>query len=460
MPSLLDHSDPASGDDRIHTQKQRLSSARLVLAARLPFFGHLVLKLDPRIALPLHNVKTSAITRDGRLYLNVDYAETLTNAQLAGLLCFEVMRPALLFWERQGSRDTCVTLPRGNCVLCGGATPQGCAGCGGSGMASESTRLWSLAHGCGINLIIQKMSQSIVDIALPPGGFLDARYTNWSAEQIYDDLLRQINAPSARASIWEAKSALSYGYDDTRADLGENPHPTSSDSRAIESYWKVAILEAAVVHQSAKNNEGGELPGTLQKFIEEIRSPKIAWRDVLSRWFGENGNAVDFTYRRPSRRSESAGETLATMMRLGVADVIMVIDTSGSMDGRERDIINEGTGICEDLGLVLRVICCDTQIQSDTLDVEEAADFVDNIKGGGGSNFLPVFELLEEEGFEGVVAAFTDGHITVPSVKPGCIRDVLWVIWADSGDVDPTRRSKGGSWGHVIKVDTDGNVYP
>ena len=110
--------------------------------------------------------------------------------------------------------------------------------------------------------------------------------------------------------------------------------------------------------------------------------------------------------------------------------------------------MSEVIGIVDELGLSLRVICCDTHVTSDVSDVEEPEDVL--WSGGGGSDFRPAFARLDEEAFDGVVVAFTDGWIDVPQEKPVDLKGCLWVIW--EGDADPT----GGRWGEVLYVDKDG----
>jgi Uncharacterized protein conserved in bacteria len=114
------------------------------------------------------------------------------------------------------------------------------------------------------------------------------------------------------------------------------------------------------------------------------------------------------------------------------------------MDGREGQIVSEMLGICEDLGLELRVICCDCEVQSDRI-VSSVSDLV--YQGGGGSDFRPAFALLEEQAFDGVIVAFTDGDIPVPQHPPVHAAGVLWGIW----DVD----SAPAAWGGVVRIDSD-----
>jgi len=70
------------------------------------------------------------------------------------------------------------------------------------------------------------------------------------------------------------------------------------------------------------------------------------------------------------------------------------------------------------------VIVCDAAIHVD-VEVVDAGEI--KMAGGGGSDFCPVFELLDEEGFDGAVVAFTDGMISVPENMPLNLQGVLWI---------------------------------
>ena len=429
--------DPA----RVDALRERLSRVRTALTVWVPFFGHLLLKLDPKIAEPRHGIATAGVTRDRKLFLNVDFCEPLTDAEFAGLLCHETMHLAYLTFERQGTRRAIVVDQNGG-----------------------SISLFNVAADYAINGIIETMIKPLPngEVKLPKGGCVDlATFGDWSAEEVYDKLLDDACKNTGKGKGGIVLPGGSWGTDDMRDDLGGDGEESGEDgegsgrgrseaeNKALDTYWKVAIVEAAQIHEQQQRGKG-TLPLGLQKLIDEIVDPKISWVDVLSRWVGENGRRADFTYRRPARRAEAVGEILPALLKHGVDDLVVLWDTSGSMNGRETEILSEVIGICEDLNLALRVICCDTAIHSDQEEVEHPDDV--DVKGGGGSNFNPAFDRLHEEGFTGVVVAFTDGYIDVPGVKPPHIRDVLWVLW-QGRDVDPT----GGKWGETLIVDKDGN---
>jgi predicted metal-dependent peptidase len=422
-----------------------------------PFFGHLVLKLELIVVPPDHRIQTAAVTRDRRCFLNYGFCQPLTDAELAFVLCHEVMHCAFLCFERGETRTARVWHP-----------------------AMGVIGLWNVAHDFAINDVISLMADP-TDIKLLPNICHDTQYRDWSAEKIYDKLLQKAEANPAPPPTGPGQPGPgepvdgtcprgvpdgAFGIDDVKDDnaasgLGD-PSDESGDPsggskslseaerRELDDYWRVAVCEAAQIHQQ-KNQ--GALPGSILKLVNEIEDPKIGWADALSKWVGENGNRADYTYRRPSRRSESVGEYMPSLQRHGVDDIVVLGDTSGSMNGREKEIAAETWGMCEDLGLQIRFIACDTQVNVDRI-IEDAEDLEGAFKGGGGSNYVPAFDLLDAEGYEGVVISFSDGYIRVPKAKPPNIRAVMWVLWEHRGDVDPT----DGRWGETLRVDKDGNV--
>jgi len=424
--------------------RERVSSARLRVMARLPFFGHLLAKVEVEVT---EGIQIAAITPGRKILVNPHWVISTTMPELAATLVHETLHAALLVWERQGSRD----------VRVGGMS------------------LWNVAHDYVINLLIRVMKEDeLLDPGLwEPKGLIDHRFDGMAAEEVYTVLLKELSQspkPSPKGGGSKGgggKKKPGQGGGGQQQQQGQQQGPawvkdvhTSHDDvkgkgsqsqdaaeKAAETeFWKVALVEAAQVQEQRKGK--GSLPGTLQNVINELLDPRVPWGEVLSRWVGANGHRSDFSYSRPSRRSESCGEILPSMVKHGCADVVVLWDTSGSMNGREVTIMSEVIGIADELGLSLRVVCCDTQITADVDDVQEPEDVP--WAGGGGSDFRPAFERLREEMFDGVVIAFTDGWIDVPREKPVDLKGCLWVIW--EGDADPT----GGRWGEVLFVDQKG----
>lgn len=416
------------------------SDARLNLAVKMPFFGHLLLKMEPVVT---RRIPLAAVNQARQISMNPDWALKTSKSEFMSTVVHEMLHCALLTFSRQNGRDVMVT--------------------DGSGRPMS---LWNIAADYTINEVIAQVApedgNKVRDPAhflhpklWEPAGLFDEKYAGWSSEEVYDDLLKQVqqNPKSGKMALKGVpvngdQSDMQEGSGDQDGEGEGETQPGSVPSqKESEQYWKVALSEAVQVHdQSARNM--GKLPAGLRKMIENILDPRVPWTEVLSRWVGENGKRSDFSYLRPSRRSQAIGEILPSMRKNGVADVAVLWDTSGSMGGREQEILSEVIAICQDLDLTLRLITCDSDVHTDIM-VSAVEDLVE-VGGGGGSDFRPAFKLLEDDGFEGVILAFTDGYINVPEVQPNHTQGVLWVIW--DGDVDPT----GGRWGSVLNVDKDG----
>lgn len=416
--------------DEVKKFKAQLSLTRAFILSKMPFFGYLLLKLIPT---PSRQVPVAGVTRSRELHINVDWFMKAEAKYRNMVLIHEVMHPAMLYWERQGHRNAM------------GMTQDG-----------QLISFWNIAHDYAINLIINEGIKGLpsadfcpIEQCDPPG-LVDAKYASMSAEEIYAAILEETVGSNRGGNIPNHLRDTMEGPGDSGSEGAQ-----TSDAEE-EQYWKLAVVEAAQVHEEKRKSAPGnigQLPAAIQKMVKEITEPRVAWQDVLSRWVGENGKKGNYTYRRPSRRSHSIGEIMPSLQKFGCSDVCVLWDTSGSMGGREVEIMTEVIGICTDMSLSLRVICCDAAIQSDQSDVSEPEDV--EWRGGGGSSFLPAFDRLDHERYEGVVVVFTDGYIAVPQTKPDTIRDVLWCIWpGEKGDMDPTQ----GRWGEVIFVDEDGKV--
>lgn len=368
----------------------RFSKARLWLATRMPFFGHLAFSLRlieggaERAGVP-----TAAVAPDGSLYINQEFANTLDDATFRFVLAHEVLHPAMEYFGRKGSRHP---------------------------------RKWNQAHDYVINLIAEEYAESTGTA----GGFkvladvlLDKKYVGWSGEKVYEDLHRG------------EKELLSGWSGDCREDLATTPggrkagRGCSASQTQMKHFWASKVHEAARVHEEIKGQ--GTLPGEIQKYIKELLHPTIYWDEYLQNYLGERLGKEMLSYSRPNRRSAAVGEVLAGRRRRSSPDVTVLWDTSGSQAGWEQRVLSEIQGICEDLNAEARVIVIDADIHADVM-IEDAQDVIDSVKGGGGSDFRPAFRRLEEESDTSVVLAFTDGYIGVPDVAPVHLQDVLWVI--------------------------------
>lgn len=406
-----------------------ISKARTRLVSRAPFFGYLAMQLRPRKAKPEDDVPTAGIAPDGTVVLNEEYMNKLTAQQAAGVLAHEVMHPALHFWGRKGNRNHL---------------------------------LFNIAHDLSFNFIITEMAKGEID--LPDGVLLDKKFEGMSAEEIYAYLLKgdpkapgrtKIDCKGGGSITIDVNGKGGEDYGDCRSDLSESEagrraaKGDDSAQRKLANEWKLSIAGAVQQHEARKTQ--GKLPAALERFIQELLHPKLDWSEQLARWCGENGKKDEWSFQRPNRRSDAIGSMLPSQCAGGFADVTVLIDTSGSIEQeRLKRVLGEIQGVCDEMGSEIRAIVVDADVHDDVT-IEDAMGVASKLKGGGGSDFGPAFNRLDEEGYDGAVIAFTDGMISVPAQMPVNLKGVLWVL--EEGEKSPTE-----VWGDTLHVPKEDNA--
>src|SRR6202021_1342615 len=116
----------------------------------------------------------------------------------------------------------------------------------------------------------------------------------------------------------------------------------------------------------AHGRGAGTVPAGLLRWAEAVLSPKVDERKMLAaelrRAVAEVSGAVDYSYRRPSRRGGVARHVVLPALRRPVPDVAVVCDTSGSMtEDLLAAALAEVEGLLRALGMArqVRVLACD-----------------------------------------------------------------------------------------------------
>ena len=104
------------------------------------------------------------------------------------------------------------------------------------------------------------------------------------------------------------------------------------------------VFQAAQVAKAA-----GKLPSSLEELVEQMRQSKVDWRDVLNRFIGGD-QPDDYTWRKPQRRQWFDNDIyMPSIERMGIGDVVVAVDTSGSVATHElQQFLGELNRISED----------------------------------------------------------------------------------------------------------------
>jgi predicted metal-dependent peptidase len=216
--------------------------------------------------------------------------------------------------------------------------------------------------------------------------------------------------------------------------------------------WQADLLRRQVAQDVISHAKlAGDVPAGMLRWAEEVLSPRVNWRKVLAaelrRAVFEVSGAVDYSYRRPSRRSAVAGNVVLPALRRPVPEVAVVCDTSGSMtDSLLGMVLAEVEGLLKALGLArqVRVLACDYAV-APAQRVSSARQV--QLVGGGGTNMGAGIEAAAAlRPRPAVTVVLTDGYTPWPPAPPKGMRVVVGLlgprapdapVWARAVRVEP-----------------------
>ena len=226
------------------------------------------------------------------------------------------------------------------------------------------------------------------------------------------------NSAYADMTTDEIYSLLPEDSPDNPLDDCRDGNPGSNEVDATD--WKIATIQAAATAKAM-----GKLPASMQRFVDELTTPKVNWRDVLRRFVTEISKD-DFTWMRPNRRYAAHGLILPSLYSETMGEIVVAIDTSGSID---QDTLNAfGAEIKAIVGSTrpakTTVIYCDSEVNHvDEFQPNDELHF--DMHGGGGTAFYPVVDYVDKNSIRPVCLIYlTDlygDHSFAPPEYP-----VMW----------------------------------
>lgn len=377
----------------------RIQKARTALLLDHPFFGSLLYRLKDRESRAIKTMATDGVS----LLWNPEFVETLNAATLAGTLAHEVMHPALHHHLRRSGRDL---------------------------------KRWNIACDYAINPLLIDTG-----LSLPEGVLLENRFRGMSAEQIYNLLESEQDSdpnpdndqPSAASDGSNGSAPQNESGDpsapETDGGIGQvlDAPLESGDSPTQQEQareWEIAVKQAITVAQQA-----GKVPGGLDRTMEGTAEASVNWRELLRRLWSET-IAADYSWMRPNRRHVWSGLYLPGVVREGVGEIVIAVDCSGSISGRQLRLFEaEARSILEGQRPErVYVLYFDAVVQK--VETYEAGQPISlNPVGGGGTEFGPCFEWIEKRGVTPqTMVILTDLYGSFPSSTPS-----YPVLWASTG---------------------------
>ena len=210
-------------------------------------------------------------------------------------------------------------------------------------------------------------------------------------------------------------------------------------TKNTERLWEKRTREAAL--EAEKVTGCGSAEGTILQAIKIENGSKNIWKEELWEYF-TSPNRDELSWRSQRRQSHSIGVYLPKLRDMSAIDnAAILIDSSGSIDLSELEkFISELQQILSTIGIRrLKVITFSTKITMEKT-IEEGWDVVEfleefkDIPGRGGTNYIPAFKSIENEGQPyDVVIVFTDLDVKAQSCPTDCSFPVLWAVTPTEG---------------------------
>lgn len=255
---------------------------------------------------------------------------------------------------------------------------------------------------------------------MPKVGLCDAKYRGMDSAQVYK-LLKDDQQDDDDGQGQGDGSGSGLDDHDWEGAQEMTPEQTKELARDLDE----AIRQGALA--AGKLGSGGD------RMFEDLLQTKIDWREVLREFISTTCTGSDYsTWRRPNRRFVSSGYYMPSGVSEQVGELVIAIDTSGSIGGPElAKFLGEVKGICDQVKPdVVRLLYWDTEVCADEKYTGvEVENIITSTKpaGGGGTTVGCVPKYMTAHGVKPqAVIVLTDGHLSGSWGQWAC--PVLWCI--------------------------------
>jgi predicted metal-dependent peptidase len=319
------------------------------------------------------SVKTMGITSSGRIIMSSDFIEKITRAQLAGVLCHEMLHLVLMHHQRSGGRDQ---------------------------------KVWNIAADMCINNALKLSNIDLPSFAFyPPPQYTGDLYV----ETLYEWL--QKNKEHLKEPM--AAMAADGGQPGAGCAVIDDGKSGFVDENGNTVDWRIVAAEA-----TAAARDAGRDASAIARLLED-REPKNDWRRVIRKGVSvavaRPGRDIQ-TMARRNRRSPPEGIQYAGWRGLS-PKVCVIVDVSGSMNPQwVEQVLAECKQIMKQFsGISLFFVSHTSRVEwGGWVTPTTTGKMVDAVQATGGTDPEPAYALAREQGMFDTIIHFTDGVFFTP----------------------------------------------
>ncbi len=373
--------------------EHKILKARIALSLRQPFLASAIMRLPIKDATVYSWCQTMA-TDGYHIFFNSNWVDSLTQAEIRGVLAHEVLHIIFQHSTRRSNRDP-VT--------------------------------WNIAADHAINLLLLELG-----FMLPKDGFADIIFKGKSTEEIY--------ALLPKSSIFKKSkkgSLLAGGLSDAETIPLIGQDILDGDDSRVKGLHDVDTPDKSQLNDlctELRSDALSKLQGNAAEFFSSecnsINEGKIDWRTLLMEWL-QDRIKNDWSLWPYSKKHIHRGFMLPSVGIEAPGHIIFTIDTSGSMsDEQLGEIFSEIRLYRETFPCKLTVIQADSVIQSivhyEQMDGEEIP-IMNKVSGRGGTDFRPVFSWISDNAPGAFLLYATDGFGSYPTENTAA--GVIWLLF-------------------------------
>jgi predicted metal-dependent peptidase len=303
-------------------------------------------------------------------------------------------------------------------------------------LIKENAKLANVAMDYVINDIIVEIGKKHPDLVkLPKGGLYDAKYHDWSVREVYNDLKQEMEKSKKGGGSGNKNPEHLKPLDEH--DDKPTQEATPDDLRKLSVEINEAIQQGAML--------AGKFGAKVPRVIKDLMEPKVSWRDELREFITSTTRGRDeYTWRKLNRRRMVDDIYLPTLEAEKVGEIVVAIDTSGSINGRQLDeFATELVAICDTVSPdKVRVLWWDTEVHGEQIFIDNYDGIAHMLKpqGGGGTKVSSVSEFINKENITAdCVIVFTDGHLE-DKVEWQVNSPTLWLVTMNKDFTAPSGR--------------------
>lgn len=261
-------------------------------------------------------------------------------------------------------------------------------------------------------------------------GLVDEKYRGMNTKQVFDALKQDM----------EDGGGGGEGFDEHDWDGAKEM--TDQEKEELHREIDRAIRQGQIAAKKAGTGAGGR-----DLELEELMEPKVDWREVLREFVKSICNAKDASsWRRVNRRFIGNDIYLPTLIGERVGHIVIGIDTSGSIGGKElSEFLSEVKGIADEVRPErVDLLYWDSEVAAhEEYDEYSVANIVSSTKprGGGGTSPSCVTAYLKDKGIKPeCVIMLTDGYVGDDwGGEWPC--PVMWTVVGGNTDVAPNGKT-------------------